>query len=139
MNENWSTITSDDVLGEFTPVETATLNGIQAATDNLGNLIGRVVNQVRKAYRDGGREVAFTSDTIPDSERSRVIAIARWKWLISFPKLTSMQTDERRKAWEEADNYFNAIAKREIKGEGGAQPFNAAPRQATRGKLSGLI
>ena len=139
MNENWSTIISDDVLGEFTPVEAATLNGLQGVTDALPPIITRTINQIRKAYRDGGREVAFTDGTIPDSESGRAIAIARWKWLISFPKLKSMQTDERRKAWEEADNYFNAIAKREIKGEGGAQSFTPVDRQATRKKLSGLI
>jgi len=91
MNETWSTITPDDVLGEFTPTEAAILNHIQGGTDNLAAIVSRVVDAVRKAYLEGGRDTG-DAGTIPDSEKSRALALARWQWLVSVPRLKLLQT-----------------------------------------------
>lgn len=139
MSEIWSQLTTDDVLGEFTPVEQAVLKNIKSGKDALADIVGRVIDQVRKAYLDGGRTIDVSEATIPDGEKPRAIAIARWKLLISFPSLKFMQTADRKAANDDAQNYFMEVAKRELTGDGGSQVVSSQTRRATRAKMEGLI
>ena len=138
MDETWSTLTANNVLAEFTPVEKSTLNGVQGVTTALAGIVTGVSGQVRKAYMDGGRPTDADVTTIPASEFERAIAIARWKWLNSFPALKSMQTDARKKAAEDAEDYFARIATREFKGSGGAEIVSSQTRRLTRQNLDGI-
>lgn len=140
MNETWSQLDTAEVIGEFNPPEQAVLNRIRATEDDpLPGIIVRVMDQVRKAYRDGGRIVDVTEATIPDGEKPRAIAIARWKLLLAFPALKNLQTADRKSAHDDAQTYFTEIAKREISGEGGSQIISSQTRRATRSKFEGLI
>jgi hypothetical protein len=139
MNETWSELKTDDVMGQFTAVEQAVLKNIGGA-DKLAGIVQGVIDQVRKAYLDGGRGVDAASDSsIPDGEKNRAIAIARWKLLISFPALKSMQTADRKTAHDDAQTYFLEVSSRKQTGEGGSQVISSQTRRATRDKFEGLI
>lgn len=136
----WSTFEPAEVLSEFTEAEATTLKNIKGGTDTLGDICARVVAQIRLAYVNGSHEVdAENGATIPDGEKSKAIAIARWQLLISFPLLKSMQTAERKSAAEKADSYFAEIAKKEIQAAGSAEIACKPTRRATRSKTDGLL
>ena len=109
----WNNLTTAEVLEEFTPSEQATLQGIQGATGNLANILLRAIQSARGAISAGGYELG-EGTTIPDQLRGEVIAIARWRWLISFPQLKSMQTAERKAANDEAVKKLDAAANQEF-------------------------
>lgn len=137
MSEAWSPLTTDEVTSEFTPAEMNALNNIQASAGSLAQICTRVTELIRKAYTDGGRELG-DAGTVPEGEKTRAIALARWRLLISFPALKSMQTPERKKAAEDAEAWWMQIAKRELKGTGGAEIAVARERKRTPAKLNGL-
>lgn len=102
-NKMWNQITDDDVLIEFTPAEKAMLNNIQGGAGNLPKILSKVIGKVRGSIKAGGNQLDMTSDaTIPDQLSDETIAIARWRWLSSFPALKSLKTDERKKANDDA-------------------------------------
>jgi hypothetical protein len=68
-----------------------------------------VVNAARGNIVAGGNQLG-PAGTIPDQLRSEVIAIARWKWLNSFPQIKSMQTAARKDAAKEAQDLLNLVA-----------------------------
>jgi hypothetical protein len=99
----WNEITDDDVLNEFTPAEKAMLNNIQGGKGNLPDVLTKVIGKVRGSIKAGGNQLDFTSaTTIPDQLADETIAIARWRWLSSFPALKAFKTDERKKASDDA-------------------------------------
>jgi hypothetical protein len=99
----WSEIKTADVLNEFTPAEKAMLENIQAGTGNLAGILAKVIGKVRGSIKAGGNQLDFTTNqTIPDQLADETIAIARWRWLSSFPSLKAFKTDERKKANDEA-------------------------------------
>lgn len=106
---SWNPLASSDVLNEFTPVEQATLNGLQGAAGNLDAIVANVINAVRGSIVAGGNQLGPVA-TVPDQLRSEVIAIARWKWLASFPQLKSLQTDARRIAAQDAQALVNLVS-----------------------------
>ena len=118
----WNTIDADAVLAEFTPAERATLENIQGATDNLGSILTNVVAVARGSIRAGGYAVD-ADGTIPDQLRSDVIALARWKWLISFPQMKAMQTEARKAAAELAQKHLDDCANQKYN----IEPVNDAP------------
>ena len=105
---SWNTIAEADVLNEFTPVEQVTLAGLQAS-DSLPGILTNVVNAARGNIVAGGNQLG-PAGTIPDQLRSEVIAIARWKWLMAFPQIKSMQTEGRKNAAKEAQDLLNLVA-----------------------------
>ena len=113
---SWSAITADEILEQLTPVETATLNNIQSATDQLDKILGRTVRAARGSIAAGGNPLG-SDGTIPDQVRNDVIALARWTWLCSFPALKSMQTDGRKAAATDAQARLDAIANGKTKVE----------------------
>lgn len=145
---SWSTIASAEVLNEFTPAEQAALNNIQATQPTASSALDTILNSTVQAARGAiiaGQNALDLPNTIPDQIRQDVIAIARWKWLNSFPALKALQTKGREKAHDDGQATLKAIAARDIKVEpapnatGGSVAFQASRRKATAHKLSGLI
>lgn len=116
----WSAITTADVLDEFTPQEQATLQNLQSANNTqqavaiLGRILTREVNAARGSIIAGGGRLD-ADGFIPDQLRPDVIAIARWRWLISFPQLKVMQTKERNDAYNDARDTLKDVSTGKIK------------------------
>ena len=106
----WSTIITDDVLNELTPVEQATLQNIQGATTQLPAILTKAIKAARSQINAGGNQLDLTGLTLPDALVEDVIALTRWTWLNSFPALKSMQTPSRQKAATEAGERLKSIA-----------------------------
>ena len=124
----WSTISDAEVLNQFTAAEQAQLNNNQGTGGNLAAILAQVVNAARGAILAGGNQLD-AAGSIPDQVRPDVIAIARWNWLKSFPQLKAMQTDNRRKAAESAQERLAAITTGQPKIEAPVSPI------ATTGSL----
>src|SRR4030095_12148697 len=112
----WITLTTDDVLSEFTPNEAATLRNLQGSGSgpgyvNVDVLTARTIDEVRGFIMAGGYAVDETAeDTLPKGLFADAIAIARWRVLISAPQLKQLQTEERKKAFDDALAKLNKIA-----------------------------
>ncbi len=104
---SWSTITAAEVLQEFTPQEQAAINAIQGATTQLGSMLARIVNVWRGAI--SRNQELDAANTIPGEVREDVIAEARWRWLVSLPKLQSLQTKERNDLYKDALAHLEKI------------------------------
>lgn len=108
---DWLQLNTADVLAEFTPAEQKTLENIQASTASLGVIVGDVAAEFRQAITDSGVDISSTaSGFIPPGFRAHGNALARWRWLISFPQARAMQTAERKAAAEKAETLIEAIA-----------------------------
>lgn len=148
---SWSAITADEVLEEFNPREQAKINELQGSEDNLDSILGRVVNMVRGCVTAGGGRVDQPG-TVPDQLREDVIAIARWRWIISLPASDdkTLQSDARKAAHDDAMKRLDKVSAGDIKVElpaapvATASPSNAIEvassqtRQFTRDKMDGL-
>ena len=119
---SWSVITETDVLSEFNPKEQALIANIQNAADNLAPILQRVVNAARACVVAGGSQVDQPG-TIPDQLRMDVIAVARWKWLISLPQVNeTLQSINRKNAHDDAMKRLDDVAAGKIKIELPANP-----------------
>jgi hypothetical protein len=98
----WTSVSTVDVLAEFTPAETAILNNIQGVATSLGTILTKTVSRVRSQIKAGGNQLDMTGATVPDALVEEVISIARWRWLNSFPGLASLKTKERKEAHDTA-------------------------------------
>ena len=136
----WTTLTTDDVLAQFNDREQSAYESAkgEASGQSLADIVGKVVSQVRKAYADAARIVDAQAGTIPDGEKNRAVAIARWLFLNALPSGKSLLSDERKKAHDDAEAYFLAIAKNEIKPVGGVAVARRSRRRFTRKTMEGL-
>ncbi len=143
----WLPLTVDELLQEFTPLEKSTLDHLQSpqgGPSSLAPILARSVAKFRGAIRAGGQAPA-NGDTIPDDVRDEVIAHARWRFLIAFPSLKALQTQERKEAYEAAekliDKLRNGLAVENAEDEsktGGVRPcFGVRTRDFTRAKMDG--
>lgn len=114
----WSPITTAEVLQEFTPAEQAALEAIQASTSVLAAILDRTIAATRGNVRAGNYLLDDDATAVPDQLRSEVIAITRWRWLISLPAADGLQTEARKSAYEEALRKLDKVA---------AQEFNIEP------------
>jgi len=150
----WNLIETDDVLTEFTPAEQAALQNIQGAATGLAAILAKVVSRMRSQIKAGGNQLDMTGPTIPDSLQEEAVAIARWRWLNSFPALVAFKTRERQDAYGAAQKTMAAISSDQpgrprvelpAIADTSAAPVDAVQlagrqrRSATRRKLSGLI
>src|SRR4030095_10244747 len=112
----WITLTTDDVLSEFTPNEAATLRNLQGSGSgpgyvNVDVITARTVDEVRGFINGARLDVDEADDTtLPKGLFADAIAIARWRVLISAPQLKQLQTEERKKAFDDALAKINKIA-----------------------------
>ena len=104
---SWSAITADDVLQEWNTKEPALIANQQAAADNLPVILARAVARVRGAIRAGGYPLGLEG-TVPDQVIDSVIAIARWRLLLSLPEVNESMLSKSRK-----DDYEEAVARLE--------------------------
>lgn len=109
----WNTIAATDVLAEFTPQEQAALQGIQGADTQLALLLAGVVGAVRGAISAGGYALD-AAGTVPDQLRPDCIALARWRWLTSFPTLKAFQTEARRDLAKAAQERIDAASNQKL-------------------------
>ena len=111
MASTWTAPSADDVLNEFTPVESAALQKMQGKTTNLAAILARVVAEVRDSIRSGGYALDTESaDTLPLGLHNDAILIARWRWLISIPSAKAFQTEARETAANKALEKLGKIA-----------------------------
>lgn len=114
----WETLNTDDVLSEFTPNEAATIRNIQGSGSgsgppftNIDVIVARTIDEVRGFIMAGDYAVDETADdTLPRGLFADGIAIARWRVLIALPQLRQLQTEERKKAFDDAMAKLNLIA-----------------------------
>lgn len=113
----WQSLSAAHVLAEFTPVEQATLQGVQGATTNLEDIVANAVAAARGSIAAGGNALDPDS-TLPDQVRADVIAIARWRWLTSVPDLgEAFASKARKEAHDSAQARLEAIASGKVKVE----------------------
>jgi hypothetical protein len=137
MNEGWSQLTDDQVLGAGTK-ERQSIVAIKGK-DDLPDICVDATEQIREAYRSGGREVG-ADGTIPDSMFNRAVAIALWRFVSEgVPQNDGIQTKPRKSDFDEAIEYLRKISMREIKGSGGAEIVSKQVRKNTRRRLDGLV
>jgi hypothetical protein len=106
---SWNAIAEAEVLQEFIPAEQAGIKAAAGAVDQLPSILTRTVNQARGLIEAAGAALGGAG-TIPDSLRPDVIAIARWRWLISISQFKSMQTAERKALYDEAIRHLDELA-----------------------------
>ena len=136
----WNTIADTDVLNEFTPQEKAALNGIQGGTANLATVLAAVVLQLRGSIAAGGYTLDPASAvSIPDQLRGDVIALARWRWLVSLPQLKNLQTDARKTAAADAEKKFNEVANQKLNIESPVAAAVPAARGGSRRRVPGRM
>ncbi len=117
----------DEVLQEFNPKEQELIAGIQNAADNLTPILGRAVDRALGAVRAGGYALG-PDGTVPDQLKDSIIAIARWRWLISLPQVTdSLQNPNRKAAYDEAIKRLEDIANQKENIEPPDDPSGVAP------------
>ena len=136
----WTPLTQAEVLNQFNDSETSAYDSAKGddAAASMPDIIGTVIDQIRLAYADGGRDVDPLSGTIPDGEKNRAIAMVRWKYLVALPTGKSLAENRQSEA-KTAEDYFLEIAKRTLQGSGGAEIVSQQTRRATRCKLNGLV
>jgi hypothetical protein len=117
----WETLTTDDVLSEFTPNEAATLRNLQGGSGsgppytNIDVIVARTIDEVRGYIMAGASAVDEEDDsTLPRGLFADGIAIARWRTLIATPQLRQLQTEERKKAFDDAIKKLELIASGEF-------------------------
>jgi len=128
---SWSTIAEADVLSEFNSAEQTAIVAQQGAIDNLGAILTRVVNATRSSVLAGGGQ-QDQPGTVPDQLREEVIAIARWRWIISLPKIDeTLQSESRKQAYVDAVARLDKVAEGKIKIEVPSTPIaTTAPTNA---------
>lgn len=110
-------------MSELTPIEVTTLQGIQGASDKLDGILTNVINAARGAIVAGGGQLDQPG-LIPDQLRADVIAIARWKWLISLPDLgEGFQSKARKEAHDDAQKRLDGVSMGKPKIELPANPL----------------
>ena len=115
---SWAVLNTEDVLSEFTLQEAAALRTLQGSGSgsglpftNIDIIVARTIDDVRGYIIAGGYQVDPTFDnTLPLGLFQTAIAIARWRVLISTPLLKQLQTDDRKKAYEDALKKLTLIA-----------------------------
>jgi hypothetical protein len=124
MNETWSQFTDDEVFGANVK-ERQSIAAIRGK-DDLADICGQVTAQIRQAYILSNRDVG-DDGTIPDGLHNRAVAIATWRFVSEgVPQNEGLQTSARQKAYQEALDYLDQIAKVEI-------GKSASPAFGTRG------
>lgn len=111
---SWVAIAEADVISEgFNPSETAAINGVQEATIGLAAILLSTINEARGWIAARGDDLG-ADGTAPNVLKPHIIALARWRWLITCPKLALLQTEARQKAAEKAQEILLDVAKGDL-------------------------
>ena len=106
----WHQLTESDLLLGFAPAEATALDAI--AGDQRTSFLQRAVAKTRGAI-GAGKYSLGPDGTTPDQLDSEVAAIARWELLSSFPSLKRLQTEDRKKAADDAQAVLEAVRNHE--------------------------
>lgn len=115
---SWEVLTTEDVLSEFTIQEASALRTLQGSGSGSGQpfanidvIVARVTDEVRGYIVAGGYAVdPIYDNTLPTGLFEDGVAIARWRVLIATPMLKQLQTEDRRKAYEDSLKKLGLIA-----------------------------
>jgi hypothetical protein len=121
---SWKPLTDLQVLEEFTPAEKNVLQNIQSQ-EALPGILQRTIDAARGSISAGGNPLG-QEGTIPDQVAMHVIAIARWRWLVSAPELKRLQTPERKALHDEGNAMLDKIANGKPKTEIPTDPVTTA-------------
>lgn len=106
----WSELTPTDVMREFNAAEESAYTSAGGkSADDLGQIVGTVVDEIRGAIRSG-RYPLGADGTIPDSLAGTAIAMARWRFLLSLPGVHGLTTPEREDAYKRALHLLDRVA-----------------------------
>lgn len=105
----WSTVTESEVLQELSPSENTALENVHISGGTLAGILSRAINAARGAVLSGGGTLG-AAGTVPDSLKSDVIAIARWRFLTSISQLKALQTEERKDLYRDAEEKLKLVA-----------------------------
>jgi hypothetical protein len=103
-------------MAEFTPTELAAFTQLLGGqpldnTTKLAVIVVNVTAEVRGSIIAGGYDVDSTSNnTIPAGLLNDLIAIARWRFLVSAPNFKAFQTEERKGLYTDALAKLTLIA-----------------------------
>jgi hypothetical protein len=87
------------------------IENVQGAFEsNLPAVLGRVVDEARDNIRSGGTTLDAVTTTIPRGLLNDVIAIARWRLLISIPQFKALQSEARKDEYDRAIKKMESIA-----------------------------
>ena len=104
----WTTPSATDAL--LTDQERNSLQVIQGAADKLQGILDKEIAAARGAILAGGGRLD-QEGTLPDQILPDVLALVAWRYLIGYPALNSLQTPERRAAYDDARATLRAIAR----------------------------
>ena len=118
---SWEIFTTEDAISQFTQAEAAAIRTLQGSGSGWGSgsgeqyanvdiIVANVIDEVRGYIIAGDYSVDDDPRTLPVSLFDDAIAIARWRLLIATPSFRQLQTEERRKAYEEALEKLMLIA-----------------------------
>lgn len=115
----WTTLTEDDLLSSMTKRERddfATTSVGVTVTDRVTPILADLVAEIR-GYISTWSPNTISADTtkIPPSFKAKALAIARWRVLITMPRLEP--SEGRKVEYEKAEAFFMAVAKGQIRPE----------------------
>jgi hypothetical protein len=107
---SWRTISTAQFLAEgFNATERTAVQTVAGGDDGLAEILTSAVGQWRGLIEAAGNTLGAV-DTVPDSIRPYLVAQARWALLLKFPSLRSLQTAEREKAKDRAEEIIDKVA-----------------------------
>jgi len=107
----WTALTEAGALKEgFNPSEQAALTAVAGAVDGFADILTSGILEARGICEGAGYTLDADVTTLPDALRPHVIALARWRWLITVPEFRQMQTEERKLAAERAEEVLDKVA-----------------------------
>jgi hypothetical protein len=116
----WNTLSASQILTGFSPQEIAflqnNLGGQQAALDAITPIISDEIAALQGAVIAGGSQQGPVG-TVPDQLRPDLVAIVRWRLLLTYPSLKSLQTDSRKDAFARAQDKISEVANGRLKVE----------------------
>ena len=125
---SWRSISVAQFLSEgFNSTERTAVQSVAGGDDGLAEILTSAVAQWRGLIEAGGNTLG-DPDTVPDSIRPYLVAQARWTLLLKFPSLRQLQTPEREKAKDRAEEIIDKLAAGEfpIESEDEDETTNAA-------------
>jgi hypothetical protein len=137
---SWRSISIPQFLAEgFNATERTAVQSVASGDDGLADILTSAVAQWRGLVEAAGNTLG-EPDTVPDSIRPYLVAQARWALLLKFPSLRTLQTSEREKAKDRAEEIIDKLAdgkfpiEAELEGDttNAAGNWNANPKIAMR-------
>jgi len=112
----WTAVTSEDVLSEFTLREQEAVTASQDGEDSLDGILTRTLAMARGFISAAGHTLG-DAGTVPDQMLHDVIAVARWRLLVSVAALKPLATEHRKQAHDNAMKRFESVGSGDLRVE----------------------